>query len=70
MEKSRDVVIGMLWVFDHDVYTLLNLGVDLNFVTPYLFMSFDVSPKILLEPYLIYTPISDSMLAKRVYRNC
>lgn len=43
---------------------------NMSFVTPYLAIQFDVSPKVLLEPYSIYTPIGESILAKKVYRNC
>ncbi|XP_055814576.1 uncharacterized protein LOC129884277 [Solanum dulcamara] len=36
VEESLDMVTGMLWVFDFDVYTLLDLGFVLSFVNPYL----------------------------------
>ncbi|KAK4722522.1 hypothetical protein R3W88_012755 [Solanum pinnatisectum] len=56
---SPDVVIGILRVFDLDVYALLDLGATLSFVTPYIAVKFDVSPKNLLEPFLVSTPVGD-----------
>ena len=48
MEETPDVVMGMLQVFNFDVYALLDCGVNLSFVTPYLAMRFDMCPEILL----------------------
>ena len=38
-----DVVTGSLRVFDLDVYTLLDLGATLSFVTPYKVVQISVS---------------------------
>lgn len=62
--------MGMLHVFDFDVYVLLDHGANLSFVTPYLVMRSDVTSDVLLEPFFIYTPIGDAVLAKRINRNC
>lgn len=51
------MVMSMLRVFDFDVYALLESGANLSFVTPYLAIRFDMTPEILLEPFLVYTPI-------------
>lgn len=53
------MVISILWVIDFDVYALLDSDVNLSFVIPYLTLNFDVSPDILLKPFLIYTPICE-----------
>ncbi|KAK4706720.1 hypothetical protein R3W88_033732 [Solanum pinnatisectum] len=44
-EDSPDVVSGMIQVFNYNVYTLLDPGVSLSFVTPYVAMNFDVLPE-------------------------
>jgi len=38
-------------------------------VTPYVAMKFDVSLEILLEPFSLYSRISNSIFAKWVHRN-
>lgn len=57
MEEISDVVIDMLKVFDFYMYALLDLGATLSFVTPFLSIKFGVSPEILREPFLVYTPM-------------
>ena len=69
-EDSPDVVTGTLRVFDLDVYSLLDPGATLSFVTPYIAVQFSVSPETLPEPFSVFTPVSDPVLARRVYINC
>ena len=65
-----DVVTGMLKVFSTDVCALLDRGATLSFVTPLVAKKFDILPDILHEPFIVSTPVSDSVVAKRVYINC
>ena len=60
----------MLQVFNFDVYALLDLGANLYFVSPYVAMKFSIDLEILLEPYSVYNPVSESIIASRVYRGC
>ncbi|WMV08369.1 hypothetical protein MTR67_001754 [Solanum verrucosum] len=69
-EGSTDVETSMLKVFHVDMYDLLDLGATLLFVTPYVAMRFDISLEILSNPFHIFTPVGDSIVTKRVYRNC
>ncbi|KAH0674527.1 hypothetical protein KY290_024941 [Solanum tuberosum] len=69
-EDSPDDVTGMIQVFNFDVYALLDPGVSLSFITPYVAMNFDVLPEKLLDPFSAYTPVGESILAERVYRDC
>ena len=39
-------------------------------MTPYISMNFDILPEQLLEPFSVSTPVGDSILAERVYRDC
>ncbi len=39
-------------------------------MTPYVVMNFDVLPEQLLEPFSVSTPVGESILAERVYRDC
>ncbi|KAH0709376.1 hypothetical protein KY284_010803 [Solanum tuberosum] len=47
-----------------------DLGASLSFVTPYVAMNFYVLPKKLLEPFSVSTPVGESILAERDYRDC
>lgn len=69
-ETSLDVVTGMLKIITIDVYALLDPGATLSFVTPLVVKMFDTLPYTLHEPFLISTPMGESVVAKRVYRNC
>lgn len=64
VEESPNIVTSTLRVFEYNVYALLDPGANLSFVILYLTMRFDVSPEVLLEPYLVYTPIDKFVLAK------
>ena len=59
----------MLKVFHFDVYALLDLGANLSFITPFLAIRFDVISELLLETYLVSNPFSESIVARKVYKN-
>ncbi|KAH0710910.1 hypothetical protein KY284_012337 [Solanum tuberosum] len=44
-------------------------GATLAFVTPYIAVNFSASPKSLSEPFSVYTPVGDLIIARRVYKN-
>ncbi|KAH0680946.1 hypothetical protein KY285_021901 [Solanum tuberosum] len=69
-ESSPDVVTGMLQVFSINVYALLDPGATLFFVTPFVAMKLEMLPDVLEKPFLVSTPVGDSVVAKRVYRGC
>ncbi|XP_069145531.1 uncharacterized protein [Solanum lycopersicum] len=68
-EISPDMVTGMLRVFSIDVYALLDPGATLSFVTPLVPKKFDIFPDIFHEPFIVSTPVGESVIAKRMYRN-
>ncbi|XP_027767790.1 uncharacterized protein LOC114074070 [Solanum pennellii] len=69
-ETSPDVVTGMLQVFTIVVYALLDPGATLSFVTSFVAKKFDTLLDVLHEPFLVSTPVGDSVVGKRIYRNC
>ena len=69
-ESSPDVVTCILQVFSIDVYGLIDLGATLSFVTPLIARKFEILSGILNEPFLITTMVGESVVVKRVYRNC
>ena len=64
------MVTGILKVFSIDIYALLDPGTNLSFVTPPVTNKFDILPDILHEPFIVSTLVGESVIAKRVYRNC
>ena len=69
-ESSLDVVTCMLKVFSIDMYVLLDLGATLSFITPLISRKFELLPDILNEPFLVTTPVVESVVSKRVYKSC
>lgn len=61
---------GMLQLFSCDVYCLLYPGSTISYVTPFLAICIDFDPEIILDPFFISTLLGDSIIAKRVYREC
>ncbi|KAH0669267.1 hypothetical protein KY285_023426 [Solanum tuberosum] len=59
----------MIKVFAFDVYALLDPSASLSFVTPYVANKFEVIPEKIYEPYCVSTPVGESILAERVYRD-
>ncbi|WMV49517.1 hypothetical protein MTR67_042902 [Solanum verrucosum] len=45
-------------------------GGTLSFMNPFIVVILDVSPETLSEPFSVSTPVGDSVIARRVYRNC
>src|SRR5688572_26991763 len=70
VESTPDVVTGMLKIFSIDVYALLDPGANLSFVTPFVANRFEVVPEMLLEPYLVSNPVGESIVARKVYKQC
>jgi len=70
LEASPDVVTGTLSIFSHIVYVLIDPGSTLSYVTPLIAEKFKRTPELLVKPFEVSTPIGDSIIARRVYRNC
>ncbi|XP_070025325.1 uncharacterized protein [Nicotiana sylvestris] len=69
-EASLDVVTSILTVQSHDMYALIDPGSTLSYVTPFAAMESGIEPEQLHEPFLVSTPVGESILAARVYRSC
>ncbi|XP_049374045.1 uncharacterized protein LOC125839117 [Solanum verrucosum] len=70
LEASSDVVTGTLSIFSHIVYVLIDPGATLSHVTPLIAETFRRTPESLVKPFEVSTPIGESIIARRVYRNC
>ncbi|XP_070034817.1 uncharacterized protein [Nicotiana tomentosiformis] len=69
-ESSPDVVTGMLTIYSHDAYALIDPGSTLLCITPFITAKFDIVPKILSDPFTVSTPVGESIIARRVYQGC
>ena len=49
---------------------LLDTGATLSFVIPLVAKKFDILFDILHDPFIVSTPVGESVVAERVYRNC
>ncbi|XP_070015586.1 uncharacterized protein [Nicotiana sylvestris] len=69
-EAFLDIVIGILTVQSRDMYSLIDPGSTLSYVTPYVAMEFGIEPEQLNEPFSVSSPVGESIMAARVYRDC
>ena len=69
-EASPDVVTGILSVLSHPVYALIDPGSTLSYVTSLVAEKFNRTPEFLVKSFEVSTPVGESIIAKRVYRNC
>ena len=69
-ETSPDMVTSMLKVFTVNVYALIDPGDKLSFVTPLIAKQFDILPNISNERFMVSTLVGESVVSRRVYRNC
>lgn len=67
-EASPDVVMGMLRLFSHNLYCLLDPGSILSCVNLYMVVHLDCGPESLLVSFSISTSVEDSVIARKVYR--
>ena len=63
-DTSPDVVADMLKVLSIGVYALLDPGATLSFVTPLVAKKFDILLYFLHEPFIMSTPVGESVVAK------
>ncbi|KAH0661672.1 hypothetical protein KY284_026603 [Solanum tuberosum] len=61
---------GTLFIFSHILYALIDPGSTLSYVTPLITENFKRTPELLVKPFEVSTPMGESIIARRVYRNC
>ena len=61
---------GALIVCSHCVYTLINLGSILPFVTPFIAGRLCIVVESLNQPFIVSTLVDESIITMRVYRGC
>lgn len=69
-ERTRKIWDWYVKLFYINVYGLLYPSDTLSFETPFRSMNFLILSEVLVEPFWIFTPIGDSLVSRKVYRNC
>ncbi|XP_070046835.1 uncharacterized protein [Nicotiana tomentosiformis] len=69
-KSSPDVMTGILTIFSHDAYALIDPGSTLSNITPFVAEKFGIVPEILSDPLAVSTPVGEPIIARRVYQSC
>ncbi|XP_075099075.1 uncharacterized protein LOC142175963 [Nicotiana tabacum] len=69
-EASAEVITGIILVFSHNAYAIMDPGSTFSYVTPYFVINLGLEPEQLSETFLVSTPVGESVKVTRVYRGC
>ncbi|XP_070048892.1 uncharacterized protein [Nicotiana tomentosiformis] len=69
-QASNVVVTGILFVCSCDALALIDPGSTHSYVSSYFALRFSRQPELLNDPFLVATPVGESLLAEYVYRAC
>nr|XP_009784823.1 PREDICTED: uncharacterized protein LOC104233178 [Nicotiana sylvestris] len=69
-QSSNAVVIGILSVCSFDALALIDPGSTHSYVSSYFALRFSRQSELLNDPFLVATPVGESLLAEYVYRAC
>jgi len=70
VQASNAVVTGILSVCSFDAHALIDPESTHSYVSSYFALRFDRQPEMLNHPFLVSTPVGDSLLVKYEYRDC
>ena len=63
------MITGILLLFSRSVYALIDPGSTLSYISPFVASRMGIESE-LIEPFEVATPVGDSVIATRVYKNC
>ena len=69
-EKFVHMVTGVLQLFSTSVYSLLDLGSMISFVTHFFALTLETFPNVLHDPIVFSTPLGENVRTDRVYKDC
>ncbi|XP_075080540.1 uncharacterized protein LOC142166033 [Nicotiana tabacum] len=69
-QASNVVVTSIFYVCSFDALALIDLGSTHFYVSSYFALRFSRQPELLNDPFLVATPIGESLLAEYLYRAC
>nr|XP_033512097.1 uncharacterized protein LOC117276817 [Nicotiana tomentosiformis] len=62
-EASAEVITGILVACSHNAYAIIDPGSTFSYVTPYFAINLGLEPEQLSEPFLVSTPVGESVEA-------
>ncbi|XP_070021989.1 uncharacterized protein [Nicotiana sylvestris] len=69
-EASPEVITGIFLVLSHNAYAIMDPGSTFSYMTPYFAINLELELEQLSEPFLVCTPVGESVKVTRVYRGC
>ncbi|XP_075104089.1 uncharacterized protein LOC107826123 [Nicotiana tabacum] len=69
-EASAEVITCILLVCSNNSYAIMDPNSTFSYVTLYFAINLGLEPKQLSEPFLVSTPVGESVKVTRVYRGC
>ncbi|XP_070019629.1 uncharacterized protein [Nicotiana sylvestris] len=70
VEASAEVITCILLVCSHNAYAIMDLGSMFSYVIPYFAINLGLELEQLSEPFLVSTPVGESVKVTRVYKGC
>lgn len=70
LESSPDVVMGILYVFSTNVHVLIDALSSLSYITLFVAHKDGQVPELLCHSFEVSMPISEPVIAIRIYRGC
>ncbi|XP_070038242.1 uncharacterized protein [Nicotiana tomentosiformis] len=69
-EASNAVVTGIITIGSYGAYTLIDPGSTYSYVSPYFSIYLERGVESLNMPYIVVTPVGETISVDRVYRDC
>lgn len=70
IEASNVVVTGIITINSHEAHSLTDLGSTYSHVSPYFALFLERRIETLIKPYIITTPVGETLLVDKVYKEC
>ena len=68
--EAPDVIAGKVFLFDTEVYALIDPGATHSFIASNIASSLSVEPGLLNEKLSVQTPLGESLAVRTIYRDC
>lgn len=69
-EASLYGITDMLHLVSYDILVLLDINSTLCDVSPYAVVHFGFGSKSVFDPFVVSTTVGESIIARKIYRNC
>ncbi|XP_075101881.1 uncharacterized protein LOC142177305 [Nicotiana tabacum] len=69
-KASNAVVTGIITIGSYGAYALIDPGSTYSYVSPYFSIYLERGVESLIVPYIVVTPVGETISVDRVYRDC